>query len=93
MILKILFNFNLNASDKQDRFSKVLMEKDHKFALSKQNTIVIFNLSIVMRAIKVDLILVKKWYKKDILIICGSNYVKIIFALAIKIVTLYMQNF
>ena len=56
-MLGTLLDFNSDASYKQDRFSKVLIKKNFKFALSRWDGIVIFNLSFILLLTKVDLIL------------------------------------
>lgn len=67
LVLEILFNLNPDTNYKQGEFYKVLAKKCLEFALNKQDSSVIFNLSLVLLLAKVDLILEKQSCKKDTL--------------------------
>lgn len=47
----------------------------------------------MLLSIKVDLILKEQDYKKNILVVCSTSYIKTIFALSAKILVLYIQAF
>lgn len=70
-----------------------MLKKIFKFVTSKENDIIAFNFSLVLLYIKVDPILEEKSYKKDTLVVCNTNYIKIIFALLTKIVISYIKVF
>lgn len=54
LILEILFDFNLDDSYKQDKFSKILLKKSFLFVSSKKNSIVTFNLGFIVLLIEVN---------------------------------------
>lgn len=64
-------------------------DKDFKFALSKANNIIVFNLSFVLLLAKVELISKEQGRKADALVVCSSGNIKIILALFTKIVALH----
>lgn len=49
-----------------------------------------FNLRFILLLIKVNRILKKQNNKKDILVICNFDYIKIIFVLLIKVIAFYI---
>lgn len=55
-MLRILLNFGLNTSYKQDEFFKALIETILEFALNEQDNSIIFNLNLVLLSTKVNLI-------------------------------------
>lgn len=59
LVLKIAFNFNLDVCYKRNRFSKILLEKSFKFVLYKKNSTIVLNLSFVLLAMEIDLIIKK----------------------------------
>lgn len=59
LILEISLHFNLDASHKWGRFFKTLLEKDFKFILNRNNSIIAFNLSFVLLLAEVNLVLEK----------------------------------
>lgn len=48
LMLRILLDFNLDASYKDSRFSEILLEKSFKFVLNRGDGIVTFNLSLML---------------------------------------------
>lgn len=70
-----------------------MLEKDLKFVLSKKDSIIIFNLSLVLLPAEVDLIAEKEGYKGDMFRSCDTSYVKMILALLTKIIALYIQGY
>lgn len=56
-VLNIPLDFNLDTNYKQVRLSKTLTEEGFKFNLSIQNSLVIFNLVLVLLPAKVDFFL------------------------------------
>lgn len=89
-MLEILLNLSLDTGHKQDRLFKILLEKSFKFILNSENSIITFNLTLVLFLIEVDFILKKRCCKKNALVVYGFALVKIIFILLIKVVILYM---
>lgn len=87
LALGILFNFALNTSYKDNKFSKTLLEKGLKFILSKGVT---FNLYLILLLAEVDFILEKQGCKGDALVTFSISYIEIVLVLLIKVVTLYM---
>lgn len=88
-----MFNRNLDASYEQDRLSKTLWKKGFTFILNRKDNIVAFNLSLVLLSAEINLVTEKRGCKKSILVAYGSSYIKIVFTLLIKIISLYMQVF
>lgn len=58
-----------------------MLKKNFKFISNKKNSIIIFNLSFVLLPTKVDFISEKQDYKKDMLVVYNTRYVKIVFIL------------
>lgn len=90
LILRIQFNFSLNAIYKQGRFFKILSKKDLKFILSRRNSIIVFNLNFILLPAKIDLVTEKQICKKYMLGNRGSGHIKIILVLSTKIVAFYI---
>lgn len=90
LVLRISLDLNLNASHKGNKFSKTLLEKDPELILSGRNRTIVFNISFVLLQMGVNHILKKQSYKKDALGAYGSGHIKIILALLMKVVSLYM---
>lgn len=90
MVLKILLDFNTNISYKQCRFFKTYSKKGLEFILNIKNGIIVFNLSFVLLLIKVDPIIEKQNCKKNTFRTNDIGVVKIVFALLIKVVILYI---
>lgn len=86
MILGIPLNFNLDASLKQNEFSKILLEKTLEFVSNRRDSIIAFKLDLVLLLAKVDLILKKQDCKKNVLVVYSNSNVKMIFALSINII-------
>lgn len=93
MILEISLNLDLNAGYKWYGFFKILLKKNFKFISNRKDYIVAFNLGFMVLLIEVDFILKKKSRKRDILVICDTGYIKIIFILLIKAIAFYIQAF
>lgn len=70
-----------------------MSKKGLKFVLYEESNSVLLNPSLMLLVAKIDLILKKQSRKKDMLIAHDTGYIKMIFALLIKIITLYTQAF
>lgn len=90
LVLKFPLNLSLDAGHKRGRFSKTLLKKSLKFLLSKGDGTITFNLGLVLLSVEVDSILEKQGYKKDVLEICSTDYVKIVLVLLAEVVVLYI---
>lgn len=88
--LGILFNLDLDVGHKQVRFSQTLLNKSFEFILSKVGGLIAFNLSLVLLSAEINLISEKQSHKKDVLVACGTSYIKIVFTLLTKVIVLYM---
>lgn len=91
LILEIPLNFSPDIGYKQDRFSKALLKKSYEFVLNKKDGFIAFNLGFVLLLAKINSILEKQSYKKNLLMACDTSCVKMILTLLKKIITLYMQ--
>lgn len=89
--MRILFYFSLNASYKSGEFFKTLLKKDLKFVLYKRDSIVIFNLDLMLLLVKINLITEKQGCKKIVLGIYGIGCVKIVLTLLTKVIILYIR--
>lgn len=70
-------------------FAKKKFEKSCKcIFFGGRSSFVIFKLDFILILAKVDFILKKKSYKKDVFVVFGSNNLKIVFSLPIKVKTL-----
>lgn len=76
-------------SYKCNRFFKILLKKNFKFILYTKDNIIAFNLSFMLLLAKVDFILKKQSYKKDVLMVYGIGCIKIVLILLTKIIVLY----
>lgn len=90
-MLKISLDFNPDATYKGSRFSKILPKKGFEFIPSRKNSTITLNWSFVLLLAKIDLILEEQDEKKDTLRARSTDYVKIVFILLTKVVTLYMK--
>lgn len=88
LLLKISLYLGLDISHKNSRFSKILLKKSFEFVSSRRNGIVAFNLGFIVLPVEVDPILEKYSYKRDTLGARGTNHMKIVLALLIKVVVL-----
>ena len=59
LVLEIMINFSPDASCKRSKFFKTLLEKRLKFALSRKNNTITYNLSFVLLLVEVNLVLKK----------------------------------
>lgn len=91
LVLKISLNLSLDAIYKYCRFSKTILEKSLKFILNKKNRTIAFNLNFVLLPAKVNLILEKQNYKRDILAAHGTSLVKMIFIQLTEVIALHIQ--
>lgn len=66
LILKVLFNLTINAICKYNRFFKTLMKKNLEFNLRKKVGSISLFLYFILLPLKVNLVLEKQRYKKDI---------------------------
>ena len=87
MVLRILLDFSPNASYKEIAFSKTLPEKYIDFIPSREDNIVIFNLSLVP---EVDPILEEQGRKKDAMQTRGTGCIKMIFVLFTERIILHI---
>lgn len=90
LVLEISFDFNPDASHKDNRFSKTLLEKNNKFVSVRKNGIIIFNLNLMLLSTEADLILEKQGHKKDALTAYSSGPVKIVLALLTKVIAFHI---
>lgn len=89
-MLEIPLNLGPDASYKQDRFPKILLEKELKFVLNRENSTVVFNLGLMLLPTKINLIAKKHSCKKHAFRACGIGRIEIIFILPTKIVALHI---
>lgn len=89
-MLEILLNLDPDIGYRQSGFSKTWSKKSLKFIPSRRNDTVAFNLSLVLLPVKIDFIPKKQSRKRDTLVAHSIGYIKIIFALLIKVITLYI---
>lgn len=90
LVLRILLDFNTNASYKHCRFFKTYSKKGLEFVPNIENSIIVFNLSFVLLLIEVDPIIEKQSCKKNTFRTNGIGIVKIVFVLLTKVVVLYI---
>lgn len=88
LVLKILINFNLDADQKQNRFSKILLKENFEFILNR-GIAIIFKLNVILLLAEIDLVAKKQNCKKNAFKAYGTSCVEIIFGLLTKIVTFY----
>lgn len=93
LILRILFDFSLDAIYKYNRFSKILLKKIFKFVLGKRVSLILFLLYFILLSLKVYFVLKKKSYKNNAFRFFGTSYLNIVLVLLIKIVIFYIQVF
>lgn len=75
-VLGILLNFGLDAGHNQDKFPKTLIEKKLKFVLSKKNSIIVFDLGLILLQAKIDLIAEEHSWKRHGLAFVASIVLK-----------------
>lgn len=90
-MLGILLNLGPDASHKQGKFSKILLENGLKFISSKESVIA-FNLSLVMLLAKIDPLTEKQNRKEYAFKARGIGRVEIILILLTKIVALHIKT-
>lgn len=93
LVLKIPIHLSLDIGCKKSKFSKTLLEKSFEFILNKRGNIITLNLGFLLLQIKVNPISEKQIYKKDVLIAYDNSYIKMIFAILIKLVVFYIKIF
>lgn len=76
--MKIPHNFGLDAGHKQGRFPKILSEKNLEFILSKECSIIVFDLSLIKLLVEIDLVMREPSCKKLELRACSTSRIKII---------------
>lgn len=84
--MRISLDLSLNVGYKRYRFFKTLPEKGFDFVLNEKDNTIIFNLSLILLQLEVDLIAKKQDCKKDTFGVCGIGRLKRIFVLSIKII-------
>ena len=91
LVLGIPFDLGPNASYKQGRFSKTLLEKGLEFVPRRGDGIVTFNLSFVLLPAEVNPVLEERGCKGDAFVACDSGHIKMVLTLSTEIIVLYMQ--
>lgn len=88
--MQVFFDFIPDVINKCSRFFKTLLKKGLKFDLSEESNPLLLNLSFVLFLAEVDLISEEQSCKGDMLVVCGTSRVQMIFILPAKVVTLYV---
>lgn len=91
LMLRILLDLSPDANHKGGRFSKTLPEKSLEFVLIRGDDTIIFNLDLVLLAVKVASILEEQNYKRNMLKTRNIGRVKMVLALSTKIVVLHIR--
>lgn len=91
LILTIFFNFISNNVYKCYRFSKTFLNKSFKLIPYEKCSLVTLNPGLILLPIDVNLISEKQDCKENAFVAFSSSGFEIVFALPIKIKTLYMQ--
>lgn len=89
-MLKISLDLNRDAGHKGGGFSKTLLEKSLRFVPSRGDSTVIFNLGLLLLPADVDLIPKEQGFKEDKLGTCDIGHIKMVLAMLIEVITLYM---
>lgn len=90
LVLRIPLNPGPNIGYKHSRLSKTLVEKDLEFILSKGSGLVTLNIGFVFLPVKVNPVLEKQSYKRNMLMTCSTGRVEIILTLSAKVVILHL---
>lgn len=90
LVLGISLNFSPDTDYKQSRFSNTMFKKDFEFISNKKDGIILFNLGFVLLLAEVDPILEEQSHKRHALMAFGTGRIKIILALLIEVLALYM---
>lgn len=91
LLLGIPLDLGLDASDEQIGCFEALVEKNLEFAPNRGDSIITFNLSLVLLPAEVDFVLEEQGHKRNALVARGSGCVKMVLALSTKVVALYMR--
>lgn len=91
IVLKIWLDLSLYVSHKDGKLSETFLENDFKFALSKRDSTIIFNLGLVLLPVKVDLISEKQDQKRDLFRAHSISRIKMVLTLLTEVVTLYIK--
>ena len=89
-MLQISFNFSPDIINKHDRFSEILSEKGLKFVPCDESDLVPLNLSLVLLPVEFDSISEKQGHKKNALVACSINRIKIILILLAEVIKIYV---
>lgn len=89
LILGIPLDISLKLSKKQCQFSKTLLEKSFEFISSSGDDIITFYMCFMLLPAEVDSILKEQSYKNDVLVVCGTGFVEIVFVVLTKVIALY----
>lgn len=93
LMFGIPLDLGLDDSHKRGGFSKVLAEKGFEFASSRRDSIVFFNLSLVLLPAEVDFVLKERGRKGDAFVARGSGYVEIVLTLSTEVVAIHVQTY
>lgn len=80
-MLGIPLDVSLNIGYENSEFLEILLKKNLEFVLTTRSGTIAFNLNLVLLPAEIDFISEKQGCKGDILRVCGTGYVKIVFAL------------
>lgn len=90
-MLRIPLDFSPNTHHKGDRFSKTFLEKSFKFDSNRGDSIVTFNLSLILWLTEIDSIPEEHSHKKDRLRAHGTGRIKMLLILLTKIVVFHIR--
>lgn len=93
VILEVFLNPIPNIIYKYNKFSKVLSKKNFELVSVKEVGCILFISCFMLLLLKIDTILKKQDYKKNMFIACGTSFFKIIFAFLAEVIIFYIQVF
>lgn len=93
LVLGGFFDFTPDIINKSGEFSQVFLEKDFKFFLIWEYSVIIFDLVLVLLLIKEDSIIEKRSYKRYMFVALSFCYPKMVRVLMTEVVAFYMQVF
>lgn len=93
LVLEVPFNITSDAVYKLGRVSKAFPQKDLKFILHKEFSIVTFEINVMLVSVEVRYFSKIYGGKKDAFVVFSPNNLEIIFAILTKIKVLYVQVF
>lgn len=92
LVLEIPFNLGLNIGYKQDKFFKTLSKKNLEFVLSKKGNFITLTLGYILLLVEINFILEKQSCKRNMLRLCNTGYVKIVFIILTEVIVLYIKT-